>query len=244
MPHRSSTIEPRSSDVRCARPVQRRRLLRWLDILLSKVCSSSTTSADGLSCSPACATCTGPSADHCLACTPPRANLNGQCVGYDATTGICDSSLSVLQGVFIVNNGKRECDCEHLPIVKCFKAEIDPACPVGCATCSIPSFSSSSSFTDQTCQSCQDGYLLQGGSCVRSCTEGWFLASPAERNGTCTSESNGWTTDQSANPNPPRMRCELCRLRWIGRSLHEMPTTYVRPRRYLSIHLSDLIDRS
>lgn len=189
MPYRSSIIEPRSSGVLRSRPVQRRRLLRWLDILMSTVRLWSTTSADGLSCSPACATCTGPSADQCLACTPPRANLNGQCVGYDATTGVCDSSLSALQGVFIVNNGKRECDCEYLPNVKCFNAKVISACPVGCATCSIRSFSSSSSFAEQTCQSCQDGYLLQGGSCVRSCTEGWFLASPAERNGTCTSES-------------------------------------------------------
>jgi hypothetical protein len=41
----------------------------------------------------------------------PR-NLAGSCVGYDAA-GICDSSLTGLQGVFVVNNGKSRCDGEH-----------------------------------------------------------------------------------------------------------------------------------
>ena len=66
------------------------------------------------SCSPACESCTGPAPSDCLACASPRANLAGTCVGYDATNAICDSTLSPLKGVFVVNNGKRKCDGEFL----------------------------------------------------------------------------------------------------------------------------------
>lgn len=61
-------------------------------------------------CSPACTTCTGPATDQCLACASPRSNMAGSCVGYDGSTGVCDTSLSDLQGVFVVNNAKSECD--------------------------------------------------------------------------------------------------------------------------------------
>ncbi|WWD17054.1 hypothetical protein CI109_101491 [Kwoniella shandongensis] len=120
-------------------------------------CSSSTEScSDGTyydsssssckSCSPACSTCTGPSTSDCLACASPRVNLQGSCVGYDATTGVCDSSLSQLQGVFVVNNAKSECD----------------ACPVGCLNCHIPSFSSVADYDTLTCSAS----ALMGGSCL------------------------------------------------------------------------------
>jgi hypothetical protein len=36
------------------------------------------------------------------------------------------------------------------------------------------------------CSACQDGYLLQSGQCVGTCSEGFFLLpDTAERNGTC-----------------------------------------------------------
>lgn len=62
------------------------------------------------SCSPACTTCIGPAPTDCLACAPPRANLNGACVGFDPTTGICETGLSGLTGVFVVDNAKARCD--------------------------------------------------------------------------------------------------------------------------------------
>jgi hypothetical protein len=65
------------------------------------------------SCSPACDTCTGPSPTQCLSCAAPRVNLAGSCVGYTASTGVCDSSLSNLDGVYVVNNDKQACDGEY-----------------------------------------------------------------------------------------------------------------------------------
>ena len=60
------------------------------------------------------------------------------------------------------------------------------ACPVGCTSCSIPSYSPSSAYSTLTCSACQDGYLLQTGQCVKTCSEGFFLPpNSAERNGTC-----------------------------------------------------------
>ncbi|WWC89025.1 uncharacterized protein L201_003943 [Kwoniella dendrophila CBS 6074] len=122
------------------------------------------------SCSPACSTCTGPSPSDCLSCNSPRVNLQGSCVYYDASTGICDSELSKLEGVFVVNFGKRECD----------------ACPAGCLDCSIPSFANAKGYETLQCSSCQEGYLLEDGKCVRKCNEGWFLPEGnAAKNGTC-----------------------------------------------------------
>jgi hypothetical protein len=65
------------------------------------------------SCSPACDTCTGPSPTQCLSCAAPRVYLAGSCVGYTASTGVCDSSLSNLDGVYVVNNDKQACDGEY-----------------------------------------------------------------------------------------------------------------------------------
>ncbi|XAO27384.1 hypothetical protein I312_106238 [Cryptococcus bacillisporus CA1280] len=129
---------------------------------------SSTSSCE--SCSPACSTCTGPGTSECLSCASPRVNLQGSCVGYDSTTGKCDSSLSGLEGVFVVNNQKSECD----------------SCPAGCLSCYIPSFSNAASYESFICQACQEGYLLEDGQCVKRCNDGWFLPEgSATTNGTC-----------------------------------------------------------
>ncbi|WVN87661.1 uncharacterized protein L203_102846 [Cryptococcus depauperatus CBS 7841] len=56
----------------------------------------------------------GPATSQCLTCAPPRVRLQGDCVGYKVGTGQCDSSLSELDGVFVVNNEKDSCDaCPH-----------------------------------------------------------------------------------------------------------------------------------
>ncbi|WVR06831.1 hypothetical protein IAU60_003867 [Kwoniella sp. DSM 27419] len=134
-------------------------------------------------CSPACSTCTGPAPSDCLACASPRVNLQGQCVHYDPTTAKCDSSLSNLQGVFIVNNEKSRCD----------------ACPAGCLDCSIPDFSNVQPFSDLRCAACQQGWLLQDGRCVRICDPGWYLPqASAGGNGTCQKCDSSCTTCQSA----------------------------------------------
>nr|XP_019003090.1 uncharacterized protein I203_04127 [Kwoniella mangroviensis CBS 8507]OCF66551.1 hypothetical protein I203_04127 [Kwoniella mangroviensis CBS 8507] len=128
------------------------------------------SSASCKSCSPACSTCTGPSTSDCLSCASPRMNLQGSCVYYDASTGICDSALSTLQGVYVVNLDKSECD----------------ACPSGCLECHIPSFSNIKGYDTLQCSSCQEGYLLEDGKCVRKCNDGWFLPEgSAAKNGTC-----------------------------------------------------------
>ncbi|OWZ60805.1 hypothetical protein AYX15_06940 [Cryptococcus neoformans] len=129
---------------------------------------SSTSSCEN--CSPACSTCTGPGTSDCLSCASPRVNLQGYCVGYDSTTGQCDSTLSGLDGVFVVNNQKSECD----------------SCPAGCLSCYIPSFSNAASYDSLMCQACQEGYLLEVGQCVKQCSDGWFLSEgSATTNGTC-----------------------------------------------------------
>ena len=69
--------------------------------------------------------------------------------------------------------------------------ETEIACPVGCTSCSIPSYSPSSAYSTLTCSACQDGYLLQTGQCVKTCSEGFFLPpNSAERNGTCQRTSS------------------------------------------------------
>ncbi|ORX35656.1 hypothetical protein BD324DRAFT_66901 [Kockovaella imperatae] len=110
------------------------------------------------SCSPACISCNGPETTDCLACAPPRIALQGSCVGYDVTTGVCESSLSGLTGVFVANNADSQCD----------------ACPAGCKTCTIPSFSSIASYDTHICQTCHDGYLMQGRKCVETCSDGFY----------------------------------------------------------------------
>ena len=65
------------------------------------------------SCSPACSTCYGPSASQCLTCSPPRMNLDGQCVGVDGR-GVCDTTLAGVQGVFVASNDTGRCDGEPL----------------------------------------------------------------------------------------------------------------------------------
>ncbi|WVW84198.1 hypothetical protein I302_106228 [Kwoniella bestiolae CBS 10118] len=137
-------------------------------------CSDSTyydeSSSTCKSCSPACSTCTGPSTSDCLSCASPRVNLQGSCVYYDASTGICDSALSKLEGVFVVTLEKSECD----------------ACPSGCLDCHIPSFANTKSYATLQCSSCQEGYLLENAKCVKKCNDGWFLPEgSAAKNGTC-----------------------------------------------------------
>ncbi|WVO15181.1 hypothetical protein L204_102827 [Cryptococcus depauperatus] len=66
----------------------------------------------------------GPATSQCLTCAPPRVRLQGDCVGYKVGTGQCDSSLSELDGVFVVNNEKDSCDaCPH--------AKRDISCKMG-----------------------------------------------------------------------------------------------------------------
>jgi hypothetical protein len=43
-------------------------------------------------------------------------NLAGSCVGYASSTGICDSSLSGLNGTFVVNNEKSACEGAYIYI--------------------------------------------------------------------------------------------------------------------------------
>ncbi|WWC61905.1 uncharacterized protein I303_104491 [Kwoniella dejecticola CBS 10117] len=128
------------------------------------------TSSTCATCSPACSTCTGPSPSDCLSCASPRVNLQGSCVFYDATTGICDSGLSKLEGVYVVNLAKSRCD----------------ACPSGCLDCHIPSFTNTKEFESLQCSACREGYLLEDGKCVKKCDAGWYLPEgSAAKNGTC-----------------------------------------------------------
>ncbi|WVQ99677.1 hypothetical protein IAU59_006816 [Kwoniella sp. CBS 9459] len=143
-----------------------------------------TESSTCQSCSPACSTCTGPSPSDCLSCASPRVNLQGQCVYYDAATGICDSSLSTLNGIFVVNNEKQKCD----------------ACPAGCLECSIPSFSNVKGYDQLRCSSCQEGWLLQDGKCRKTCDEGRFVPEgSAKGNGTCEKCDSSCTTCQGSS---------------------------------------------
>ncbi|WRT66635.1 uncharacterized protein IL334_003594 [Kwoniella shivajii] len=128
------------------------------------------SSSSCMSCSPACSTCTGPSTSECLSCATPRVNLQGSCVYYDASTGVCDTLLSALTGVYVVNLEKSECD----------------ACPLGCLECHIPSFSNVKGYNTSQCSSCQEGYLLEDGQCIKKCNTGWYLPEgSAGKNGTC-----------------------------------------------------------
>ena len=136
------------------------------------------------SCSPACTSCTGPSSNECLACSSPRANLAGSCVGFSAITGVCDSSLSDFDGVFVVNNEKKRCDGMSFHS-DTNGVRLSLACPAGCASCTLPNYSSAASFSSITCQACQDGYLMESGKCVRTCSEGYFVDGTPSRNGTC-----------------------------------------------------------
>ncbi|WWC69932.1 uncharacterized protein I206_103876 [Kwoniella pini CBS 10737] len=128
------------------------------------------TTSSCADCSPACSTCTGPSTSDCLSCASPRVNLQGSCVFYDAATGVCDSGLSKLQGVYVVNLEKSKCD----------------ACPSGCLHCNIPSFANTASFDTLKCSACQEGYLLEDGKCLKKCDDGRYLPEgSAAKNGTC-----------------------------------------------------------
>lgn len=103
-------------------------------------------------------------------CRCHRFNLNGTCVGYDGSNGICDSSSTRLNGVYVANNAKGRCE----------------ACPSGCLACAIPSFSILSVWNDTVCTACQEGWVLQDGKCVQECTVGFFLPEGAPNiNGTC-----------------------------------------------------------
>ena len=101
------------SDLRAEWYLQPRALFRcdrWVLQQVSFNACSSSELCSSASCSPACASCTGPATTDCLACASPRVNLNGGCVGFTASTGVCDSSLSGLQGTYLVNNAKNRCD--------------------------------------------------------------------------------------------------------------------------------------
>ncbi|KAL7422030.1 hypothetical protein Q5752_003803 [Cryptotrichosporon argae] len=161
-----------------------------LDTATPASCSASTSCDDGQyydassssceGCSAQCTSCTGPGTGDCLACASPRASLAGQCVEYGAT-GVCDSSLSGLGGVFVVDNGAGECN----------------SCPAGCLDCYIPNFSTAADYGTLTCTACQAGYLLQNGACVRTCEDGYY-ASSASANGTCEACDSACSTCTSA----------------------------------------------
>lgn len=147
--------------------------------LVNGICTS-TRCSDGQywdesqcsTCSPACTTCFGPNPGDCLRCASPRFNLNGTCVGYDAS-GVCDTSSSSLAGVYVADNTQGRCD----------------ACPAGSLDCGIPSFSIASTRDQLTSTSCHEGHVLLAGICQLSCSNGSFLPSDAgpSINGTCQS---------------------------------------------------------
>ncbi|EIW65892.1 hypothetical protein TREMEDRAFT_65977 [Tremella mesenterica DSM 1558] len=129
---------------------------------------SASSSCQG--CSPSCASCTGPNPTDCLACASPRVNLAGSCVGYDVSTGVCDSSLSGLQGSFVVDNAKSKCDAGSSGTNgTCQK------CDSSCSTCI-----GSSTY----CTSCPSPLLASGGSCTTTCPSG-LLPSTSTNASTC-----------------------------------------------------------
>lgn len=49
-------------------------------------------------------------AGHLTHVSPLRYNLNGSCVRYDMSTGICSSDTTQIQGVYVANNENGRCD--------------------------------------------------------------------------------------------------------------------------------------
>jgi hypothetical protein len=63
-------------------------------------------------CSALCESCTGPTFNDCITCTLPRAMLRGKCEYMDWRDGVCDSSLTKLDGTFVRSKEKGICECD------------------------------------------------------------------------------------------------------------------------------------
>ena len=75
-----------------------------------------------------------------------------------------------------------------LTLPRCY-FPLHTACPTGCLSCAIPSFSITSIRNDTTCTACQEGWVLQDGQCVQECGAGFFFPEGAPNlNGTCQGE--------------------------------------------------------
>lgn len=64
-----------------------------------------------------CDTCYASTPGSCLSCRTPNALLNGQCVGFSSSNGVCDSVGVTIGGILASNNAgwvldnlKGECD--------------------------------------------------------------------------------------------------------------------------------------
>ncbi|CAG8628640.1 23176_t:CDS:2 [Cetraspora pellucida] len=113
---------------------------------------------NGNTCTPCnidCATCFGPGPDNCLKCAAPKFYLEGRCV-IPATNGKCVSPLG--NQAFVANAAAGTCD----------------ACPSACLDCSLAN--SPTALTSQNgkvqCNSCLPGFVLDNGSCVKTCSPG------------------------------------------------------------------------
>ncbi|BEJ12838.1 hypothetical protein CspHIS471_0300120 [Cutaneotrichosporon sp. HIS471] len=120
-------------------------------------------------CSGICDSCTGPTFNDCTTCVFPRAMLKGKCEYMEAQSGVCDSSLTKLDGTFVRSKEKGICD----------------SCPVGCKKCHLPEWNLAKPWGDIACTVCQDGYILQDNACVKECTAGSFWSSNNGTSGTC-----------------------------------------------------------
>ncbi|GMK57864.1 hypothetical protein CspeluHIS016_0406980 [Cutaneotrichosporon spelunceum] len=102
-----------------------------------------------------------PTFNDCTTCNIPRAMLNGRCEFMVAQSGVCDSSLTTLDGTFVRSMEKGICD----------------SCPVGCKKCHMPEWNTGKPWSDIACTECQDGYILQDHTCVKECPTGSFWVS-------------------------------------------------------------------
>ncbi|KAF9484829.1 growth factor receptor domain-containing protein [Pholiota conissans] len=114
------------------------------------------------SCSSACATCTGPTANDCGLCALGTFFNNGQCVSA-SNQGVCSGSD------LIADNNKRECD----------------SCGASCTTCQIQNFGTTSTVDQKKCTGCLPGFFLSNGTCVASCPAGTTVST--QDNLTCIS---------------------------------------------------------
>ncbi|CAK9782442.1 growth factor receptor domain-containing protein [Cutaneotrichosporon oleaginosum] len=119
-----------------------------------------------LPCSEICESCTGPTFNECTTCALPRAMLRGRCEYMAATTGVCDSSLTSLDGTFVRSAEKGVCD----------------SCPTSCKSCHLPEWNVAEPWSRIACTACHDGFVLQDNRCLSECSPGTFWSSTA--NGT------------------------------------------------------------
>jgi hypothetical protein len=131
-------------------------------------------------CSPTCATCTGPSSSNCVKCNTGQFSLGGTCV-IATSDGLCTGSS------LVANPTNGTCDSKYLELIVtsvCADKYTSSACDAKCTKCSIPNFSQSSTIGRAQCTGCVPGFVLSQGKCVTSCPTGTFV-SPQD-NLTCT----------------------------------------------------------